>query len=122
MHLWHCLMESVVALIDSVPSPPSPAAGQIPEWVSGKLYRLGPGKWDLGGGFSLRHWFDGAAILSAYDVHKGKVRRSGAGVTGMRFQRDRRRFPCSFRGPTEQTVKQWPPNFTTNTKLETFAF
>lgn len=50
--------------------------GQIPEWVSGKLYRLGPGKWDLGGGFSLRHWFDGAAILSAYDVHKGKVRYS----------------------------------------------
>ncbi|XP_077509376.1 carotenoid-cleaving dioxygenase, mitochondrial-like [Amblyomma americanum] len=47
--------------------------GQIPEWVSGKLFRLGPGMWELGGGFSLEHWFDGAAILSAYEMHKGKV-------------------------------------------------
>ncbi|KAH9376932.1 hypothetical protein HPB48_002753 [Haemaphysalis longicornis] len=46
---------------------------QVPEWVSGKLFRLGPGKWELGEGFSLRHWFDGAAILSAYEIHKGKV-------------------------------------------------
>ncbi|EEC17994.1 hypothetical protein IscW_ISCW014971 [Ixodes scapularis] len=69
------------------------AIGQIPEWVSGKLYRLGPGKWDLGGGFSLRHWFDGAAILSAYDVHKGKVRRSGAGVTELGFHGGAAGFP-----------------------------
>ncbi|XP_075540387.1 carotenoid-cleaving dioxygenase, mitochondrial-like [Dermacentor variabilis] len=47
--------------------------GTMPEWVSGKLFRLGPGMWELDGGFSLQHWFDGAAILSAYEIHKGKV-------------------------------------------------
>ncbi|XP_037289284.2 carotenoid-cleaving dioxygenase, mitochondrial isoform X1 [Rhipicephalus microplus] len=47
--------------------------GTMPEWVSGKLFRLGPGMWELEGGFSLQHWFDGAAILSSYEIHKGKV-------------------------------------------------
>ncbi|XP_037512559.1 carotenoid-cleaving dioxygenase, mitochondrial-like [Rhipicephalus sanguineus] len=47
--------------------------GTMPEWVSGKLFRLGPGMWELDGGFSLQHWFDGAAILSSYEIHKGKV-------------------------------------------------
>ncbi|KAL1428500.1 hypothetical protein MTO96_002873 [Rhipicephalus appendiculatus] len=47
--------------------------GTMPEWVSGKLFRLGPGMWELEGGFSLQHWFDGAAILSCYEIHKGKV-------------------------------------------------
>ncbi|KAH7960207.1 hypothetical protein HPB49_017651 [Dermacentor silvarum] len=61
-----------VALFLNLLYGPCERAGEVPEWLSGKLFRLGPGKWELGGGFCLRHWFDGAAILSAFEIHKGK--------------------------------------------------
>ncbi|XP_037513001.1 carotenoid-cleaving dioxygenase, mitochondrial [Rhipicephalus sanguineus] len=70
-------MERLIENREEVTEPvPTCVLGEIPEWLSGKLFRLGPGKWELGGGFCVRHWFDGAAILSAFEIHKGKVRYS----------------------------------------------
>ena len=50
---------------------PSSVSGQIPEWLSGVLYRTGPGVQRYGNE-TFDHAFDGNAILHAFEVRKGK--------------------------------------------------
>lgn len=52
-----------------------PVEGKIPGWLSGKLIRNGPGKFEAGDR-RLRHWFDGLAMLRKYDFQDGHVRYS----------------------------------------------
>lgn len=40
--------------------------GELPDWLNGNLFRLGPGLFDLDEDFCVNHWFDGAAILFRY--------------------------------------------------------
>ncbi|XP_076359158.1 carotenoid-cleaving dioxygenase, mitochondrial-like [Tachypleus tridentatus] len=47
--------------------------GEIPKWLNGQLYRIGPGKFDLAEDFCVNHWFDGAGILYRYTIKDGKV-------------------------------------------------
>jgi len=53
--------------VDSVP-----VRGQIPDWLTGTLVRVTPALMD-GGGSTLRHWFDGAAMLNAFGFGDGRV-------------------------------------------------
>jgi len=48
-----------------------PISGSIPDWLEGSLIRNGPGlvKADK----SMRHWFDGLAMLHKFSFSKGKV-------------------------------------------------
>ena len=46
--------------------------GTLPPWLEGTLIRTGPAKFEVEGQ-SLRHWFDGFAMLHAFSFHKGKV-------------------------------------------------
>jgi carotenoid cleavage dioxygenase-like enzyme len=46
-------------------------SGDIPEWISGSLYRNGPGRVNLDK--PMNHWFDGLAMLHKYRIEKGKV-------------------------------------------------
>jgi carotenoid cleavage dioxygenase-like enzyme len=46
--------------------------GKIPEWLSGSLIRNGPAKFDLDKQ-SLKHWFDGLAMLHKFSFNAGKV-------------------------------------------------
>ena len=49
-----------------------PVEGRLPEWLSGSLVRNGPGLFEIGGN-RLRHWFDGLAMLRAYEFSDGSV-------------------------------------------------
>ncbi len=48
------------------------ARGTVPEWLSGSLFRTGPGRFEAGGK-SCRHWFDGFALLHRFDIEEGRV-------------------------------------------------
>merc|ERR1719440_1121031 len=47
-----------------------PRSGTIPSWVRGKLYRNGPALFDIGED-TANHWFDGQAMIHAFDFHGG---------------------------------------------------
>lgn len=49
--------------------------GEIPSWVSGTMYRNGPGRFEYGEK-SHNHLFDGAACIHKYKIEEGKVQYS----------------------------------------------
>jgi carotenoid cleavage dioxygenase-like enzyme len=50
-----------------------PVEGTVPQWLSGRLIRNGPGAFEIGGERAT-HWFDGLAMLRGYAVDDGEVR------------------------------------------------
>jgi beta,beta-carotene 9',10'-dioxygenase len=46
--------------------------GELPPWLQGTLLRTGPAKWEADGQ-SLRHWFDGFAMLHRFSFGDGTV-------------------------------------------------
>jgi beta,beta-carotene 9',10'-dioxygenase len=46
--------------------------GQLPPWLTGSLIRTGPAKWDVGGR-TMKHWFDGLAMLHRFSFSDGEV-------------------------------------------------
>jgi beta,beta-carotene 9',10'-dioxygenase len=53
--------------VDSVP-----VTGSVPGWLSGTLVRVTPALMD-GAGETIKHWFDGAAMLNAFGFGDGSV-------------------------------------------------
>src|SRR3954452_10986813 len=53
--------------LDSVP-----VTGSVPPWLHGSLVRVTPALMD-GGGKTIKHWFDGAAMLNAFGFGDGGV-------------------------------------------------
>lgn len=49
-----------------------PVDGKLPKWLSGRLVRNGPARFEVEGQ-SYRHWFDGLALLHAFDIDAGNV-------------------------------------------------
>lgn len=49
-----------------------PLTGEPPGWLSGSLLRTGPAKFEVGGR-SMRHWFDGLAMLHRFTIERGRV-------------------------------------------------
>jgi carotenoid cleavage dioxygenase-like enzyme len=49
-----------------------PLAGELPEWLTGSLVRVTPAKWEAGE-TTLRHWFDGLAMLHGFAIEDGRV-------------------------------------------------
>lgn len=77
---------------------PLPVAGELPAWLSGTLVRNGPGRFDADGE-RLRHWFDGLAMLRAYEfgdgvrysnrfLRTGSYRQATAGTVAGQFATD----------------------------------
>ena len=52
--------------------PSVPVTGSVPDWLQGTLVRVTPALMD-GGGKSVKHWFDGAAMLNAFGFAEGRV-------------------------------------------------
>ena len=50
-----------------------PVSGELPEWLHGSLVRVTPAKFDLPGGHTIRHWFDGLAMLHRFAIADGRV-------------------------------------------------
>src|SRR2546423_10386784 len=46
--------------------------GRIPAWLTGSVVRSGPAKFEAGGR-SVRHWFDGLALLDRFAVQDGRA-------------------------------------------------
>jgi beta,beta-carotene 9',10'-dioxygenase len=46
--------------------------GQLPPWLRGSLLRTGPAKWEVGD-HTMRHWFDGYAMLHRFSFADGGV-------------------------------------------------
>src|SRR4051794_9834174 len=53
--------------LDSVP-----VTGSVPQWLNGTLVRVTPALMD-GGGKTIKHWFDGAAMLNAFGFNADGV-------------------------------------------------
>jgi carotenoid cleavage dioxygenase-like enzyme len=51
---------------------PLEVRGEVPEWLRGTLIRTGPAKFEVGDQ-AYRHWFDGLAMLHAFDMGDGEV-------------------------------------------------
>ena len=49
-----------------------PVEGEIPDWLGGSLLRTGPAKWEVGDE-TMRHWFDGFAMLHHFGIAAGEV-------------------------------------------------
>ncbi len=49
-----------------------PLEGRLPEWLRGSLVRTGPAKWEVGER-TMRHWFDGFAMLHRFGIADGEV-------------------------------------------------
>src|SRR4051794_17945044 len=49
-----------------------PVTGSVPGWLRGSLVRVTPALMD-GGGKTIKHWFDGAAMLNAFGFGDGGV-------------------------------------------------
>jgi carotenoid cleavage dioxygenase-like enzyme len=49
-----------------------PLTGTLPDWLSGSLLRTGPARFEVGEQ-SLRHWFDGLAMLHRFTIADGRV-------------------------------------------------
>jgi carotenoid cleavage dioxygenase-like enzyme len=49
-----------------------PLTGTLPAWLTGSLLRTGPARFEVGEQ-SLRHWFDGLAMLHRFTIADGRV-------------------------------------------------
>ncbi len=49
-----------------------PLEGRLPDWLNGSLVRTGPAKWEVGDR-TMRHWFDGFAMLHRFGISDGEV-------------------------------------------------
>ena len=49
-----------------------PLEGRLPDWLQGSLVRTGPAKWEVGRQ-TMRHWFDGFAMLHRFGIADGEV-------------------------------------------------
>src|SRR3954469_952126 len=97
--------------------------GELPAWLSGSLVRVTPAKFDLAGG-TIRHWFDGLAMLHRFGLHQGRVSyanrfiRSDAYERAENGERPSQGFatdPCRAIFKRVQTM--FSPEFTDNTNV-----
>ncbi len=49
-----------------------PLQGALPAWLRGSLIRTGPARWEVGDR-TMRHWFDGFAMLHRFGIADGSV-------------------------------------------------
>lgn len=73
-----------------------PVHGKIPERLSGSLIRNGPAKFDLRKQ-SLKHWFDGLAMLHKFSFKDGKVSYTNKFTESNAFVKAKEKGKISFR-------------------------
>ncbi|HEV2814818.1 MAG TPA: carotenoid oxygenase family protein, partial [Solirubrobacteraceae bacterium] len=59
--------------------------GELPAWLTGSLVRTGPARFEVGGR-SLRHWFDGLAMLHSFAFGDGRVTYSNRFLRSKAFE------------------------------------
>jgi beta,beta-carotene 9',10'-dioxygenase len=58
--------------------------GQIPDWLTGTLLRMGPARFEWGPD-RYRHWFDGSGMIYKFSFAAGKVGYANRYVRGTAF-------------------------------------
>src|SRR5215207_6150163 len=62
-----------------------PVEGALPPWLAGSLLRTGPAKFEVGER-TVRHWFDGFAMLHRYTIGEGQVSYASRFLRGKAFR------------------------------------
>jgi len=70
--------------------------GGLPAWLGGSLLRTGPARWDLKDG-SVRHWFDGLAMLHRFSFGEGRVAYANRFLRSRAFEATERDGRLGFR-------------------------
>src|SRR3954462_1877908 len=60
--------------------------GEMPAWLSGSLVRVTPARFDAGGG-SIRHWFDGLAMLHRFAFDGSRVSYANRFIRSKAYER-----------------------------------
>jgi beta,beta-carotene 9',10'-dioxygenase len=63
--------------------------GQIPDWLTGTLLRMGPARFEWGPD-RYRHWFDGSGMIHKFSFAAGKVGYANRYVHGTAFVENER--------------------------------
>jgi len=63
--------------------------GSIPDWLTGTLLRVGPGRFEWGPD-RYRHWFDGSGMIHKFSIAAGKVGYANRYVRGTAFVENER--------------------------------
>ena len=61
-----------------------PVDGELPSWLSGTLFRNGPGRFEVGD-HDLNHWFDGLAMLRRFHIDEGRLTVSNRFLRSMEY-------------------------------------
>jgi beta,beta-carotene 9',10'-dioxygenase len=69
--------------------PALPVQGSIPEWLTGTLLRMGPGRYGWGPD-SYRHWFDGSGMIHKFSFAAGEVAYANRYVRGTAYAENER--------------------------------
>lgn len=78
------------ARIDSLP-----VEGEIPGWLAGSLLRTGPAKFEAGER-TMRHWFDGLAMLHRFGIEEGRVSYANRFLESKAYKAVRERGELSY--------------------------
>jgi len=69
--------------------PMLPVQGNIPDWLTGTLLRMGPARFEWGPD-RYRHWFDGSGMIHKFSFATGKVGYANRYVRGSSFAENER--------------------------------
>ncbi|HEX8206515.1 MAG TPA: carotenoid oxygenase family protein [Solirubrobacteraceae bacterium] len=75
----------VRSLENEVRDVPLPVTGEVPAWLTGSLMRTGPARFEVGDR-SVRHWFDGLAMLHRFAFADGGVTYSNRFLHSQAFE------------------------------------
>lgn len=74
---------------------PATVQGQLPPWLRGRLLRIGPGVFDIGGR-SVNHWFDGLSMMFRFAFTDDGVRYSNRFLRSKCYDAVQRRHEQSY--------------------------
>ena len=94
--------------------------GEIPEQLSGTLYRNGPGRWQDHTGRPLHHLFDGDGMISAFSIDRGEVRYRNRYVRTQHFRgkSTTRHLGTDATGGWLANIARLPPNLANTNVVE----
>lgn len=103
--------------------------GQIPDWLTGQLFRNGPGRWEFDQQ-QANHWFDGMALIHCFTIEDGGVSYSSRFIesraylaacdTGKLRYAEFASDPCRTR--FQKIAALFNPGLTDNPAVSTFEF
>jgi carotenoid cleavage dioxygenase-like enzyme len=73
-----------------------PLAGALPPWLAGSLLRTGPARFEVGAQ-SMRHWFDGLAMLHRFTIDDGRVSYGNRYLEGRAYRAARETGRIGYR-------------------------